>query len=422
MSPTARVATILAALAGTALVLPPILVALAVLALATATLVDALAARRPPTLSRQVPSLLARGVGVPLVVEAAAPGPAKVRLRQPVPPDLAVAPSEADGRLDAVLVGRRRGRHSLPAPAARSTGPLGLGRWDHRGGASAEVLVYPDLPAARRLAHAVRQGRFAEQARLSGGSLGLGTDFESVRDYTPDDDIRQVNWRTTARLEKPMSNQYRLDQDRDVTFLVDLGRLMAAPLPGPSPLDPRVTRLDAALDAVAAVALVADEVGDRCGTVAFDAEVRRRLSPRRRGGRAVVEALFDLEPTPVDSDYELAFRIAGSRKRGLVLVFTDLLDEGAARPLVEAVPVLARRHAVIVASAADPDLLDLVGTAPASPLDAYAASVALEVLEVRDRVSAQLTAAGARVVEAPPERLGAGCVAAYLRLKARARV
>jgi len=422
VSPTARVAFALAGLAALALVLPVGLVFLAALAVVTATVVDAVAARRPPTVSREVPALLALGVGVPLVVDAGTAGSVRVRLRQPVPPGLEVTPSEADARLEAVLIGRRRGRHLLPAAAARSTGPLGLGRFDHRRGAAAEVLVYPDLPAAERLALAVRQGKFADQGRMTRGALGLGTDFESVRDYTPDDDIRQVNWLATARLARPMSNQYRVDQDRDVICVVDLGRLMAAPLPGAGPGAAPISRLDAALDAVAAVALVADEVGDRCGTVAFDAEVKRRLSPRRRGGRAVIEALFDLEPAAVDSDYELAFRSVGGGKRGLVLVLTDLLEESAARPLVEAIPVLARRHAVVVASAADPDVLGLVRTPPATPLDAYAASVAIEVLEARDRVTAQLTRAGARVVEAPPDRLGVGCVSAYLTLKSRARL
>jgi uncharacterized protein (DUF58 family) len=380
--------------------------------------VDALAVRRPPEVARRVPTVLARGVPAPLTVTAARPGARRLLVRQPATPDVRVEPSEADGQLDAMLVPRRRGRHRLPAVATRAVGPLGLGRWDHGAAGEAEVAVYPDVPAARRLALAVRQGRFGEQGRLRRGPLGLGTEFESVRDYSPDDDIRQVNWRVTARLERPMSNTYRVDQDRDVVVVVDAGRLMAAPLAGTPPL----TRLDAALDAATAVALVADEMGDRCGSVAFDAEVRRRLPPRRRGGRAVVETLFDLEPAPVDSDYELAFRTVGRAKRSLVVVLTDLVEEAAARPLVDAVPVLARRHAVVVASVADPDLVDLVRTPPATPLDAYAASVAVEVLDARARVVHQLRRAGAEVVEAPPGQLAAACVAAYLELKRRARV
>ena len=250
------------------------------------------------------------------------------------------------------------------------------------------MLVYPDLPAARRLALAVRQGRFREQGRLTRGPLGLGTDFESIRDYAPDDDPRQINWRATDRLGRPMSNQFRVEQDREVMLLLDAGRLMA------SPLEDR-TRLDAAVDAAVTVALVADVVGDRCGVVAFDDGIRRRLPPRRAGGDAVVRALFDLEPRPVDADYELAFQTVEGAKRSLIVVFCDLLEEAAARPLVDAVPVLARRHVVLVASVRDPDLDAQLATAPATPLDVYGQAVALDVLAARARVAHGLERAGA---------------------------
>jgi uncharacterized protein (DUF58 family) len=294
-------------------------------------------------------------------------------------------------------------------------GPLGLAAWYRRGGKPDEVLVYPDLPAAWRLVLAVRQGRFRDPGRLTRGPLGLGTDFESIRDYLPDDDIRQVNWRATARMGRPMSNQYRVEQDRDVVCMLDVGRLMAAPLGDR-------TRLDATVDAATAVALVADEVGDRAGVIAFDDRVRRRLPPARGGGDAVVRAIFDVEPTMVDSDYELAFRAVGSGKRAFVLVLTDLLEEAAAQPLLDAMPVLARRHAVVVAGVTDPDLEQMVHTPPRAPADVYAAAVALDVLDARARVAAQLRRAGADVVEARPDLLPSACVGAYLRAKARARM
>ncbi|HUR22458.1 MAG TPA: DUF58 domain-containing protein [Acidimicrobiales bacterium] len=415
MSPAPRAAVAMAGVALLALVLPAAVVGLAVLALATLTLVDALSVRRPPSVRREVDTVLSRGVPTALTVVAESDAAGHLLVRQPVPPDLRLVPSEAEGRIDALVTPRRRGRHPLPPPAVRATGPLGLGRWDHNAGPDEEVLVYPDLPAARRLVLAVRQGRFRDQGRLSRGPLGLGTDFELVRDYVPDDDVRQVNWRATARMDRPMSNQYRVDQDRDVVCLVDAGRLMA------SPIGDR-TRLDAALDGVTAVAMVADEVGDRCGAIAFDATVLRAVPARRSGGTAVVQALFDLEPSSLDSDYEMAFHRVGRSKRAFVLVLTDLLDEAAARPLVEAVPMLARRHSVAVASVTDPDLTRLLDQPPATPLDVYGASVAVEVLEARAQVAARLTAAGAQVLEAPPGLLGEACVGAYLRMKALARL
>jgi uncharacterized protein (DUF58 family) len=146
------------------------------------------------------------------------------------------------------------------------------------------------------------------------------------------------------------------------------------------------------------------------------------VTPKRGGGDAVVRALFDLEPRSVDSDFELAFRAIGGAKRAFVLVLTDLLEEAAAGPLVAAVPVLARRHAVAVASVRDPDLDALVTTAPAGEGDLYAMAVAVDVLDARRRAAKLVERAGAEVVEAGPGALAAACVRAYLRAKARARL
>jgi uncharacterized protein (DUF58 family) len=412
MSPTWRAALLLVAAAALAVVLDPAIAALVMLAIAVATVVDASAARARPEVERTAARTMARGMPGPLTIAVEPPA----RVRQPQPPDITIAPAQATAPLTAVITPHRRGRHELLPPVVRRVGPLGLGRFDHTMGAPTELLVYPDLPAARRLALAVRQGRFVEEGLRRRGPLGLGTDFESIRDYTPDDDIRRVNWKATARLNKPMTNQYRVDQDRDVICVIDTGRLMAAPVG-----DDR-TRLDVALDALVAVALVADEVGDRCGAVAFAQQVLRRISPRRAGGRAVVDALFDLEPVPLDSDYDAAFHVIGRQKRALVVVFTDLLDDAAARTLLAAAPVLCRRHAVVVASVRDADLEASVLTRPENPLDAYEAVVAGDALAARRRAVADLQRAGATVVEADPHRLAAACVRAYLQLKARARL
>ena len=136
----------------------------------------------------------------------------------------------------------------------------------------------------------------------------------------------------------------------------------------------------------------------------------------------MVRTLFDVEPAFVESDYELAFRAVEGAKRALVLVFTDLLEPSAAEPLVDAVPVLARRHAVAVVTVADPHLDSVVATPPAVPLDVYRTAAAVAVLEARSRAARLVRRAGAEVIEAPPERLPAACVEAYLSAKARARI
>jgi uncharacterized protein (DUF58 family) len=407
---TARtVAALVVAALSALLVAPAVAVALALVVVAVA-LGDALAARaEAPRIERTVSPVLARGVAVPLRVGAQG---SRTVVRQPLVPDLSLDLQQASTNLDAQLTPRRRGRHVLPGVATRTRGPLGLGAWQRRAAtAPVELAVYPDLPAARRLALAVREGRYRDAGLRARGPIGLGTEFERVRDYLPDDDIRQVNWRATARLGRPMSNQHRVEQDQEIVIVLDIGRLMAAPLGDR-------TRLDTALDAATALALVADELGDRIGAVAFDDAIRRRIRPGRASGSDVIRATFDLEPSERDSDYELAFRTVGGGKRALVVVLTDLLDTAAARALTDAVPVLTRRHAVLIASTRDPDVEALA--APES--DPYMSAAARALLEARTAAVAAVTGAGAQVVEANPDRLSAACVRAYLRAKSRGRL
>jgi uncharacterized protein (DUF58 family) len=416
VTPTPRAAYAVLAIAILALAVPASVSISLVALVAVATIVDIAVAHHRLRVRRTVPRTLSRGVATNLRIETDAAVPGRIEIRQARPADVEIEPSVGTGTLDARVIAHRRGQAVLPPVSARGRGPLGLGRCTFAGEGEAPLLVYPDVVAAHRIVVAIRRGQFRDPGLRARGPLGLGTDFESVRDYLPDDDVRQINWTASERTGRPMSNVYRIEQDRDVVCLLDAGRLMTAPL------DARTTRLDAAVDAVTMVALVADELGDRCGVTVFDGALRSQLRPRRSGGRAVVRAILDAEPTSMDSDYDLAFRTVSGGKRALILVFTDLVDTAAARALIESVPVLTRRHAVIVASVRDPDLEAAPRRQPTSTRDVYAAAVAIDVLEERQRVAVRLEHAGARVVEAPAPVLGEACVRAYLRLKARARL
>lgn len=413
-SPTLLAVALLAAAACTAFVWSPEGAGALVAAVAAAFVVDLLLVRDAPQVVRQLPTEVARGAATPFSVTVVPRPGVGLRVRQPQTADVRFQPTEGPDRLDGTVVALRRGVHTLGPAYTRSTGPLRLARRDHSHGGPVEIASHADLPTARRLATAVRQGRFRDPG-MRRGPLGLGTDFETIREYAPDDDIRRMNWLATERVGRPMVNQYREDTERDLWCLVDAGRLSSSPVA-------ERTRLDVALDSLAAVAAVADVVGDRVGAVVFDDRVRRTVRPRRANAAKLVRLLDELQPNVVDSDYEGAFAAVAGAKRSLVVVFTDLLDVAASRPLLAAVPVLVRRHAVLVASVDDPDLVSAVTRAPADRRDLLVAGVATDLLTEQEQVRARLSGAGAVVVTAPVDGLPSRCVAAYLRLKAAARL
>lgn len=418
MTFTPRAIWALAAIAAATLVLPTAVGATGIVVLIAAAVADAWSVREPPAVKRIAPPVLSRSVPSSLTVETPTP---RTRIRQAVAsPDLQIGPREADRRLAGTIVAHRRGHHRLAPVAAYRRGPLGLGGWYHMVGDGHDLTVFPDMPAAARLATEVRLGLFREEGRRARGPLGLGTELESIREYLPDDDIRQVNWRATARTGHPMSNTYRIEQDRDVICLLDCGRLMASPVTRDD--GAVLTRLDAAVDAVAAIAAVADELGDRIGVVAFSDRLLRVIAPRRDGASIVVDAVHDLEPVGVDSDYEAAVGAVAGRKRAFVLVLTDLLDPGAARLLTQSMPTLANHHSVAVATIRDPAVRRELETESQDDAGLARTVVAADVDVRRDAATASLRERGAQVIDADVESLSRRCVAAYVSAKRLARI
>jgi len=413
--PTPRLALALAAAAAVLVAAGPTLGAVAVGLVAAGYLADFRQLRRSPTVARELPGVLERLRPVRLYITSTSPHGGPTRVLQPTIPELRLDAREGVGELATQLRAMRRGRHVLPPVAVRTVGPLGLAVRDREMCGTTEIVVYPDVTGAKRIARGVASGRFSSAGRRRRGPIGIGTEFETIRDYTPDDDIRHVNWRATLRTGRPMTNSFRIDQDRDVMCVIDCGRLMTAPV-GVH------TRLDVAVDAAAAIAYTADALGDRCGAIAFAGTVQRALPPRRRGARAVVETIHDLEPNPVESNYELAFRTTAQAKRSLVVVFTDLFEEMAAAPLLDALPLLSLTHAVVVAYVRDDDLRTAVIDPGDDRSGPYRSVVALDALRTHRGAVERLRHRGVTVIEGTAESLPEVAVGAYLDLKQRAVV
>ncbi len=418
ISPTLRIAAIIIILAVLIVLVSfplPIIVPL-LAALSGIAAIDARAARRARVdVSRSAPATIVRGIPATLSVRVIG-SPVLSRIRQPLPaelsrtaPDWSHVSPDTHGR----IIATHRGVFVLPPLSVRVRGPVGMMRHDHEAGVIQYIKVIPDLPGARARAIALKRGRMRVEEGMSRGRMGLGTELESVREWVPDDDIRRVNWAATARTGRYMTNQYRVEENRNVICLVDTGRLTASPIGD-------ATRLDINLDAVCAVAAAADAAGDRVGALAFAGNVVRSVPPRRSGTRTVVNALYDLQPQEEESDFDLAFRRVAAEKRSILVVFTDMVDESAAWSLLSGIPVLARRHAVLIASVADPTLDQAIRKIPERSYDAYRAAVALDVLAERKRVTSLLRRKGVIVVEALPCSFSAACVAGYLDLKRRA--
>ena len=203
----------------------------------------------------------------------------------------------------------RRGARELGAVTIRYASPLGLIARQERTNLPARVDVYPDVHAARSLEMLRRQGR--QDARL--GSLrvrGGDTEFERLRPYQQGDEVRHIDWRSSARRDDPTVRQFQAESNQNVMFALDVGRGMRGESAG-------LTSIDHALNAALLTADVALRGGDRAGIVTFDDAPRTFLRPGggRAGGRKLIRAVYALEAGFAATDYRAAMTFLRTQVR-----------------------------------------------------------------------------------------------------------
>jgi uncharacterized protein (DUF58 family) len=325
-------------------------------------------------------------------------------------------PGGAILRTTAVLRPSRRGRFEIGGVVARVDGPLRLGARQRRLAVPGLLRVHPAFPSREEAELRITRARILEVGLRSAKGRGGGTEFDQLREYGVDDEVRRIDWAATARAGKAMVRTYRAERNQNVLLLLDNGRVMAGQVAD-------VPRVEHAMDALMCLTTVATRLGDRCGLVAFDRTVRAVL-PARSGrdqlGR-MAEAMFDLEPVLAESDYRGAFThaLARFRRRAMIVLFTDLVEQAVGESLLPALPLLVRHHIVLIAAVRDPDVVDWATAPPDDATEAYRSAAATLALAERERAIARLRSLGAIVIDAPPSQLAPNLADTYLELKAR---
>jgi uncharacterized protein (DUF58 family) len=281
------------------------------------------------------------------------------------------------------------------------------------------LRVYPPFDSRDEAELRVNKARILEVGLRSAQGRGGGTEFDSLREYGVDDEFRRIDWAATARSGKPIVRTYRAERNQTVLLLLDSGRTMAGRVAD-------VPRLDHAMDAVMMLTSLATRLGDRAGLVAFDREVRAVVGPGHARDQLsrVTEAMYQLQPLLVESDYRGAFAetLGRFRRRAMLVVLTELAEQAVSETLLPALPLIARDHLVVVASVADPEVRGWALATPVEPGAAYRKAAAVAALADRRRTVARLRGLGALVVDAPPGRLAPELADAYLRVKATGRL
>ncbi|GHC75998.1 lipoprotein [Nocardiopsis terrae] len=329
---------------------------------------------------------------------------------------LRVGPGERR-RVRTALTPTRRGDARSAGVTVRSIGPLGLAGRQRTLTVPWTVRTLPPFHSRRHL-----PGKLSRLRELEGQHTamvrGQGSEFDSLRDYVPGDDVRSIDWRATARNDGVVVRTWRPERDRRILVVLDTGRTSAGRV-GDTP------RLDHAMDAALLLTALAGRAGDRVDFMAYDRRVRAQVRASGRGSQVhrVVEAMAPLEAELVESDPAglVSSVMAQGRARRLVVLLTDLNATSLEEGLLPRLPVLSSRHLLMVAAVKDPKVEEMAAERGSTEA-LYRAASAERTLSERHRISAELRRMGAEVVDAAPDRIAPALADAYINLKAQGRL
>ncbi len=243
---------------------------------------------------------------------------------------------------------------------------------------------------------------------------GAGTEFESLMDYREGDDPRRIDWRATARIQRPVVRRFQVERHRDVMILIDCGRLMGTDTGAG-------TKLDRAVDAGLVLARVALQSGDRCGMALYDSSVRGYLPPVSGvpSLNSLANSVFDASSEFRESDFGPMFALLQTRqaKRSLLVVISDISDEETSQQLRASLARLSQRHVVLFAALRTPLLKQVLSEPTTTLVEAAKKVVTLRLMRERHLSLQSLKHSGVFVVDVEPQQLTVPLINQFITLR-----
>jgi len=184
---------------------------------------------------------------------------------------------------------------------------------------------------------------------------GRGMEFEEVREYTPGDDVRDIDWNVTARFGHPFVKVYREERELTIMLLVDVS---SSCLFGTQ----RQLKQELAAELASVLAFAATKSNDKVGLVIFSDHIEKFIPPKKGKNHVwrVIKEVLEHRPTAARTDIvaALTFLNKVARRRAVSFLISDFI----ARDYETALRITSKKHDVIALCITDPRELELPKT------------------------------------------------------------
>lgn len=281
---------------------------------------------------------------------------------------------------------------------------------------SFSVKVYPSYYIIHNMELLSVSNKMRECGIKNVRRIGLGKEFEQIKEYVRGDDYRTVNWKATARKHQLMCNLYCDEQSQQIYNIIDKGRGMQHAFHN-------MTLLDYSINATLALSYITLEHSDNAGLITFekgiDSHIPASKVPNQMG--KIMEVLYREKTTFIQSDYSTLFEYCNRKinKRSLMIIYTTFDSMVSMERQLPYLRKLSIKHVVLVVFFKDRELNEMIARKPNTTLD-YFEHVTAEKFDFEKKlITKSLQRHGIYSILTEPQNLTVNVINKYLEMKAR---
>ena len=226
--------------------------------------------------------------------------------------------------------------------------------------------------------------------------IGDGKDFQMLRDYVKGDEFNKIDWNKTAKTKKPLVRVYRLENNFELSIMIDCGRLMSTEIKG-------MSMLDYAVNTSLVLAYAGIKGNDSVSFTAFGSNIIKYVPPSKniRTIQRLNLVLTDLQYEFAESNYQTAFGFIKTKlsKRSLVVLFTDIIDDTNIKTYHKYLSMLKKKHIVLLVLLRDKILFEAADGIPGKTLSVYTKAAACDMILRRNKTIMNLKRLGIEVLD-----------------------
>jgi len=296
------------------------------------------------------------------------------------------------------------------------TSPVGLLTRRFQFGNNAMVPNYPSFLQLKKYMLLAFSNKIFEFGLKKIRRIGHTMEFEQIKDYVQGDDIRNINWKATAKRSQLMVNQFQDERSQPIYSVIDKGRAMKMPFNG-------LSLLDYAINATLVISNVALKKQDKAGMFAFSRKVDNKVVAERRPSQMnqIMETLYNLDTDFAESDFSrLYIDVKRSlNQRSLLLLYTNFETLDALHRQLPYLQAIAKHHVLVVIFFENTELDKLTQKESRNTFEIFEKTIAEKFVYEKKLIINELQKHGIQSILTAPEDLTLNTINKYLEIKAR---